>query len=63
MLKALNLSDFETWRVLNMSLGMVTGLFGTNSSGPSSVLQFLLLLKQTKECDRTAVWYGISPVP
>ena len=48
MLKALNVTNFKAWRKLNMSLGRVTGLFGTNSSGKSSVLQFLLLLKQTK---------------
>ncbi len=37
-----------------MSLAPVTGLFGTNSSGKTSLLQILLLLKQTVEsADRT----------
>ena len=48
MLKALHLSNFKAWQELKMPLGRITGVFGTNSSGKSSVLQFLLLLKQTK---------------
>ena len=32
-----------------MTCGGITGLFGTNSSGKTSILEFLLLLKQTKE--------------
>ena len=39
-----------------MQFGKVTGLFGANSSGKSSLLQFLLLLKQTKNAtDRSLV--------
>ncbi len=49
MLKHLEVNNFKAWRKLDMELGKVTGLFGTNSSGKSSVLQFLLLLKQTKD--------------
>ena len=48
MLTELKLSNFKAWRELDMKLGRVTGLFGTNSSGKSSILQFLLMLKQTK---------------
>lgn len=48
MLTELHLSNFKAWRELDMKLGRVTGLFGTNSSGKSSILQFLLMLKQTK---------------
>ena len=48
MLKSLDLTNFKAWRELQIALGKVTGLFGTNSSGKSSLLQFLLLLKQTK---------------
>ena len=48
MLKALHLTNFKAWQELAMPLGRITGVFGTNSSGKSSVLQFLLLLKQTK---------------
>ena len=48
MLKALRLTNFKAWQELALPLGRITGVFGTNSSGKSSVLQFLLLLKQTK---------------
>ncbi len=48
MLKRLKVSRFKAWRCLEMRFGKVTGLFGENSSGKSSVLQLLLLLKQTK---------------
>lgn len=48
MLKHLEVTNFKAWHRLRMPLGKVTGLFGENSSGKSSVLQFLLLLKQTK---------------
>ena len=48
MLKSLDITNFKAWRELQIALGKVTGLFGTNSSGKSSLLQFLLLLKQTK---------------
>lgn len=48
MLKNLTLNNFKAWKKLNIEFGQVTGLFGTNSSGKSSLLQWLLLLKQTK---------------
>ena len=48
MLKALHLTNFKAWQKLRMPLRRITGVFGTNSSGKSSLLQFLLLLKQTK---------------
>lgn len=32
-----------------MACGPITGIFGTNSSGKTSLIQFLLLLKQTKD--------------
>ncbi|MDX2101788.1 MAG: DUF3696 domain-containing protein [Alphaproteobacteria bacterium] len=39
-----------------MECGRITGIFGTNSSGKSSILQFLLMLKQTREStDRYAI--------
>jgi predicted ATPase len=53
MLTELHLSNFKSWRELDMKLGRVTGLFGTNSSGKSSILQFLLMLKQTKDATDT----------
>ena len=48
MLNRLKLSNFKAWREVDLALGRVTGFFGTNSAGKSSLLQFLLLLKQTK---------------
>ena len=48
MLNVLKLHNFKTWRNANLTFGKVTGLFGTNSAGKSSLLQFLLLLKQTR---------------
>ena len=49
MIKHINLKNFKAWRELDIPLGQrITGLFGTNSSGKSSLIQFLLMLKQTK---------------
>lgn len=48
MLNRVKLEDFKAWREADLTLGKVTGFFGTNSAGKSSLLQFLLLLKQTK---------------
>lgn len=47
MLSRIELKNFKSWRSLNLELAPLTLLFGTNSSGKSSVLQALLLLKQT----------------
>jgi predicted ATPase len=49
MLKNLKLENFKTWQSLDIEFAPITGLFGTNSSGKSSILQFLLMLKQTRE--------------
>jgi len=49
MLERLQFTNFKTWESVDMTLGRVTALFGTNSSGKTSILQFLLLLKQTKD--------------
>ena len=48
MIESLTLHNFKAWRKLDLELGKVTGIFGANSSGKSSLLQFLLMLKQTK---------------
>ena len=48
MLDDIYVENFKSWKKLDIKFGQVTGLFGTNSSGKSSLLQFLLLLKQTK---------------
>ena len=56
MLNSLKVKNFKAWRKLDFEVGMVTGLFGPNSSGKSSILQFLLMLKQTKNAtDRRLV--------
>ncbi len=50
MLKRLLLENFKVWRHIDsMILAPITGLFGANSSGKSSIIQSLLLLKQTIE--------------
>ena len=48
MLTRLRLENFKAWREADLQLGKVTGFFGTNSAGKSSLIQLLLLLKQTK---------------
>lgn len=47
-LTKLHLTNFKAWQKLDVRFGCVTGLFGTNSSGKTSLIQFLLMLKQTK---------------
>ena len=49
MLRHLKLRNFKSWREADLEFGKITALFGTNSSGKTSLIQFLLLLKQTKE--------------
>ena len=56
MITELNLENFKSWKSAHLSLGKLTGLFGTNSSGKTSLIQSLLLLKQTVESsDRAQV--------
>ena len=47
MLKRIKLENFKSWKELDIELAPLTLLFGTNSSGKTSILQSLLLLKQT----------------
>lgn len=49
MLKRLAFTHFKSWPEATLDFAPITGLFGTNSSGKTSILQFLLLLKQTKD--------------
>ncbi len=50
MLTSLSIGNFKSWEKLNkLPLGKVTILFGENSSGKTSLIQSLLLLKQTAE--------------
>jgi len=57
MLTALSLEHFKSWkRIKDMRFAPITGLFGSNSSGKTSILQLLLMLKQTVESpDRAQV--------
>jgi predicted ATPase len=49
MLTRHRFENFKSWRKVDIPLAPVTAFFGANSSGKSSILQFLLLLKQTKD--------------
>ena len=49
MLQRIKATNFKSWKKVDLKFAPVTGIFGTNSSGKTSILQLLLLLKQTKE--------------
>jgi predicted ATPase len=52
----LRLTNFKAWKELNIRFAPVTGIFGANSAGKSSLIQLLLLLKQTRDAtDRRIV--------
>jgi predicted ATPase len=55
MLTELHFTNFKSWPQAKLECGMITGVFGTNSSGKTSLLQFLLLLKQTKDATDRAI--------
>ncbi len=57
MIEQLSVHNFKSWKAIkSMRLAPITGLFGTNSSGKTSILQLLLMLKQTIESsDRAQV--------
>lgn len=56
MLESLDIRNFKSWSEAKIDFAPITGLFGTNSSGKSSLIQFLLMLKQTREeRDRSTV--------
>lgn len=55
MLEKLELNNFKAWEKLAINFGKVTGLFGTNSSGKSSLIHFLLMLKQSKDNSDRAI--------
>lgn len=55
MLTRLAFTHFKSWPEATLDLAPITGLFGTNSSGKTSILQFLLLLKQTKDATDRAL--------
>ena len=55
MLKTINFKNFKSWNTATIDCASITGFFGTNSSGKTSLLQFLLLLKQTKDSTDRAI--------
>ncbi|MBK8079887.1 MAG: AAA family ATPase [Saprospiraceae bacterium] len=48
-LQNLNFSNFKNWKHFDTNLSKLNLFFGQNSSGKSSIIQLLLLLKQTVE--------------
>lgn len=59
MLKQLRVKNFKGWKDTGpIQMAPITLFFGANSSGKSSIGQFLMMLKQTVESqDRKAVFY------
>ncbi len=59
MLSKLRIQNFKLWKDTgNIRMAPLTLFFGANSSGKSSIGQFLMMLKQTVESpDRKAVFY------
>src|ERR1700677_2825739 len=50
MLKSLRIKNFKAWKDTGeIRLAPITVFFGGNSAGKTSLLQFLLMLKQTAE--------------
>jgi predicted ATPase len=50
MITDLSFANFKSWKdVDELKLKKITGLFGSNSSGKTSILNLLLMLKQTVE--------------
>ncbi len=49
MITELSLNNFKSWKNIKMRFAPITGLFGSNSSGKTSILQLLLMIKQTVE--------------
>lgn len=50
MLTHLHIKNFKSWQDTDkIAFGRITAFFGTNSSGKSALLRFLMMLKQTVE--------------
>ena len=65
MLTRLRLENFKSWRDTgNIALKPITGFFGPNSSGKTSLFQALLLMKQTADSsDRGVFHFGDGKTP
>lgn len=59
MLKTLRIQNFKGWKDTGtIRMAPISLIFGANSSGKSSIGQFLMMLKQTSESqDRKAIFY------
>lgn len=56
MLHSLEFENFKSWaKPCHLAFGRLTGLFGANSSGKSSIIHLLLLLRQTVESPGSTV--------
>lgn len=55
MLTRLEFENFKSWQIAKMDCAPITGVFGTNWSGKTSLIQFLLMLKQTKDATDRAI--------
>lgn len=49
MITRLRVENFKSWRQADLPFSKITAFFGANSSGKTSILQLLLLLRQTVE--------------
>ena len=49
MIEHLRVTNFKGWKDLDISIKSLCGLFGTNSSGKTSIIQSILMMKQTAE--------------
>ena len=59
MLTELSIKNFKAWRDTGaIRLAPITVFFGSNSAGKTSILQFLLMLRQTAESP-TAIGFFI----
>lgn len=58
MLTQFRFENFKSWRDTGeIRMAPLTGIFGTNSSGKTAILQFLLMLKQTAESNEKLILY------
>ena len=58
MITELSVQNFKSWKDTGkLQITPLTGFFGANSSGKTSILQTLLMLKQTVE--RPPDWNGV----